>query len=265
MKAKTSLDIPSIVTREFQKTYFILFLFLLFWPGCGEFEKRYSIKHYGIWTSRGYEHLPLDEALAQVDSIRDFEYLRYDATLIDSAKICTKELEFRQKQREQKYGCRIDGNTYLSSDSDGRNYIAEQRVTIEYESYSYLAKKKAYAADVQMLTTGEFEREKGLIPLGGQVVVNIKAHCIEAGNTKWFSVIVEQNGERILKKTGKDSIDSIPRGRVNSYGRWGTITTWHNIMIVNLPKIADGPFRVYVIDSFNNKRYEYNIIPKTGD
>ena len=124
---------------------------------------------------------------------------------------------------------------------------------IDCISYMELLEELKREAVVQMMTAEEFERKKNAIPLHGQMWVETIAFTLAAANPKYWSVIVEQNGKRVLKQ---DGVDSVP-----SFTVWSTSTIWKDYILVSLPKMQPRPFEVYVIDRLSNKRREYIVRP----
>jgi hypothetical protein len=146
-------------------------------------------------------------------------------------------------------GCALPQSLAHGSKID---YITIPSPSIEYESYNYLLGELEKEAEVQMFTESQRTQKRNDIPLGGEIIVHICELTIGAANTKYFTVIVEENGKEIIRENGRDNIPEVPRSPGGC---------WWNLMIVYIDKSVEHPLKVYVIDELSNKRYEYTITP----
>ena len=136
----------------------------------------------------------------------------------------------------------------ISSITNNRDTYGSTR--LEYKSYSELRSELNKKAETQLWAQQEITNQKAILPVGGELIVYIQRITIGAANTKWFTVIVKDEGTEIVREKGEESVPD--------YFVLLDETIWWNLMIVDLPSHSEH-FTVYVVDALLNKRHEFSI------
>lgn len=148
----------------------------------------------------------------------------------------------------------VQGESYGGS---VKSLSGDSRTHIEYASIEHLIAEKRKEADTKMWTADKYESEIQLMKKkqpGGLITLKIERITIGAANTKYFSIIIEKDGERIMEQTGRDEIAERPSSG-NDY--------WWNLELFPISQKVELPFKVYVIDQLGPKRFEFEVVSPT--
>jgi hypothetical protein len=149
----------------------------------------------------------------------------------------------------------IYGNTILRH--EGNNTAYDGNTNIGYKTYDQLIEEMSIDAEKEMWTNEKKERFiQGYKDnyTGGMIVLQILRLDIDRGNTKNFTVIVQDpNEEEIFRK---ELENKIPEGQT-----WSHETLWSNYANIGIPEKIDGNIIIYVIDALSDKntRHKFEV------
>jgi hypothetical protein len=119
-----------------------------------------------------------------------------------------------------------------------------QGTFLEYQTPAEVQEAARKEAALKMM-------EPEATPAGGYLVLTFSRSTIEAGNSRWFTIVATNpEGKEVFRQELDNQIPTPIHGPV---------TYWKNIRVVALPEALKTGAKVYVIDGLSKNRHEYLI------
>lgn len=139
-----------------------------------------------------------------------------------------------------------------TKDANVLDVTKNQGTSISYETPAELKVKLDKEADLQMWTPEQKAEAAAKKLLGGYLILGIARITIGSADTKWFTVVIQDEAG---KEIHRETLDS----DVASPNHGGGVTVWKNLAIVAPPTELKTGYKVFVIDAITKKRHEYLI------
>lgn len=137
-----------------------------------------------------------------------------------------------------------------TKDSNVFDITKNQGTFLEYETPAELHSKFDKEAKLKLYSPEQLAQELEKLPKGGQLVLTFSRLSIDAANSKWFTIIIQDPHG---KETFRQELDS----KVPSPFNGGSITYWKNIRVISLSNNIPTGSTVFVIDELGKSRFEY--------
>jgi len=121
------------------------------------------------------------------------------------------------------------------------------RALVKYKTLEYKQDEIRKDAKVQMWSESRLQDAMDILPIGGSLHIEIRGASVESANTEWWEYIIQDmKGRNIMRVKGEWNVPEY-----NQYsGWWNTDVVWIKYPITR-------PFKVFVIDTLHNKRFEF--------
>ena len=128
-------------------------------------------------------------------------------------------------------------------------------VSIEYKTHEELFVEKVQEGKREFLSTESVMEKTERISQGGYLVVHLERSTIGAANSKYFlAIVIDSDGNEIVRKVGPDSIPEVPRGRNRN---------WWNLFIVEIPTEINDSFNVRIVDRLGESVSDFRVMLKS--